>query len=129
MRSLRSMCGVYWKDRCRNSDVTERCGLKEDVVTRVERGMLRWFRHLERMNENKLTKQIYRGNVCDRKVGKGRPIKSYADRIGGILKKVPILSTRNRRACMKRLMDVSETREICKDRTMWKSIPAYLSEK
>ncbi|GBP76936.1 hypothetical protein EVAR_53818_1 [Eumeta japonica] len=25
------------KDRCRNSDVRERCGLKEDVVTRVER--------------------------------------------------------------------------------------------
>ncbi|GBP13100.1 hypothetical protein EVAR_93069_1 [Eumeta japonica] len=37
MRSLRSMCGVSHKDRCRNSDVRERCGLKEDVVTRVER--------------------------------------------------------------------------------------------
>ncbi|GBP81485.1 hypothetical protein EVAR_86166_1 [Eumeta japonica] len=37
MRSLRSMCGVSWKDRCRNSDVRERCDLKEDVVTRVER--------------------------------------------------------------------------------------------
>ncbi|GBP61971.1 hypothetical protein EVAR_40979_1 [Eumeta japonica] len=37
MRSLRSMYGVSRKDRCRNSDVRERCGLKEDVVTRVER--------------------------------------------------------------------------------------------
>ncbi|GBP04158.1 hypothetical protein EVAR_74874_1 [Eumeta japonica] len=37
-----------WKDRCRNSDVRERCGLKEDVVTRVEREMLLWFGHLER---------------------------------------------------------------------------------
>ncbi|GBP74482.1 Mariner Mos1 transposase [Eumeta japonica] len=35
---LRSMCGVSRKDRCRNSDVRERCGSKEDVVTRVERG-------------------------------------------------------------------------------------------
>ncbi|GBP82341.1 hypothetical protein EVAR_90976_1 [Eumeta japonica] len=33
MRSLRSMCKVYRKDRCRNSDVKERWGLKEDVVT------------------------------------------------------------------------------------------------
>ncbi|GBP35897.1 hypothetical protein EVAR_23146_1 [Eumeta japonica] len=31
------MCGVSSKDRCRNSDVRERGGLKEDVVTRVER--------------------------------------------------------------------------------------------
>ncbi|GBP61084.1 hypothetical protein EVAR_48583_1 [Eumeta japonica] len=32
MRSLRSTCGVFWKDRCRN-DVRERCGLKEDVAS------------------------------------------------------------------------------------------------
>ncbi|GBP70363.1 hypothetical protein EVAR_51686_1 [Eumeta japonica] len=37
MWSLRSMCAVFQKDRCRDSDVRERCGLKEDVVTRVER--------------------------------------------------------------------------------------------
>ncbi|GBP37372.1 hypothetical protein EVAR_22834_1 [Eumeta japonica] len=40
IRSLCSKCGVSRKDRCRNSDVRERCGLKEDAVTRVERGML-----------------------------------------------------------------------------------------
>ncbi|GBP13806.1 hypothetical protein EVAR_8022_1 [Eumeta japonica] len=49
MRSLRSMCRVSRKDRCRNSDVKQRCRLKEDVVTRVERGILRWFDHLERI--------------------------------------------------------------------------------
>ncbi|GBP32264.1 hypothetical protein EVAR_86096_1 [Eumeta japonica] len=31
------MCEVSRKDRCRSSDVRERCGSKEDVVTRVER--------------------------------------------------------------------------------------------
>ncbi|GBP00639.1 hypothetical protein EVAR_76911_1 [Eumeta japonica] len=41
MRSLRSMCGVSRKDRCRNSDIRDWYGLKEDVVTRVERYMLR----------------------------------------------------------------------------------------
>ncbi|GBP29894.1 hypothetical protein EVAR_18374_1 [Eumeta japonica] len=35
--------GVSRKDRHRNSDVSERCGLKEDVVIRLERGMLRRF--------------------------------------------------------------------------------------
>ncbi|GBP23536.1 hypothetical protein EVAR_12817_1 [Eumeta japonica] len=62
-------------------------GLKEDVVTKVERSMLRWFGHLERMNESGLTKQIYRANVCDEKVGKDRSRKSYADHIGGMLKR------------------------------------------
>ncbi|GBP38186.1 hypothetical protein EVAR_18065_1 [Eumeta japonica] len=64
MRSLSGMCGVSRKDRCRNSDVRERCGLKDDVETRVERGMLRWFDHLERMNEN--DKSIERMCVMDR---------------------------------------------------------------
>ncbi|GBP79693.1 hypothetical protein EVAR_55829_1 [Eumeta japonica] len=63
MPSLRSLCGVFQKDRRRYSDVRERCGLKEGVVTRVERGMLRWFDSLERMKESRLTKQIYRANL------------------------------------------------------------------
>ncbi|GBP29755.1 hypothetical protein EVAR_94595_1 [Eumeta japonica] len=43
MRLLRSMCEVSREDRCRNSDVRERCSLKEDVVTGVETGVRRWF--------------------------------------------------------------------------------------
>ncbi|GBP05451.1 hypothetical protein EVAR_2978_1 [Eumeta japonica] len=81
------------EDRCRNSDVRERCDLKEDVVTRVERSMLRWFGRRERMNESRLTKEMYRANVYNGKVGKGHGRKSYADHTGGILKKGQILST------------------------------------
>ncbi|GBP76176.1 hypothetical protein EVAR_49973_1 [Eumeta japonica] len=62
----------------RNSDVEERCGLKEDVVTRAKRGMLRWFCHLEKGNESRKTKPIYTANVYG-KVGKGHPIRSYAN--------------------------------------------------
>ncbi|GBP46461.1 hypothetical protein EVAR_28040_1 [Eumeta japonica] len=31
---------VSLKDRCRDNDVTKRCDLKEDFVTKVEEGML-----------------------------------------------------------------------------------------
>ncbi|GBP56636.1 hypothetical protein EVAR_33268_1 [Eumeta japonica] len=68
------------------------------------------------------TKRIYRAIVCDEKVGKYRPIKSYADHIGGVLKKGQIRSINNRRARMKRLVDVSEARQICKGRAVWKSV-------
>ncbi|GBP04218.1 hypothetical protein EVAR_6464_1 [Eumeta japonica] len=44
--------------RARNSDVREWRGVKEDVVTRIKRVVLRWFGHLEKMDENRLTKPI-----------------------------------------------------------------------
>ncbi|GBP84084.1 hypothetical protein EVAR_68786_1 [Eumeta japonica] len=55
----------FEKDRRRNTSVRERCGLKEDVVIRIERGMLRWFG--QRMNERRLTRLIYGANVFDAK--------------------------------------------------------------
>ncbi|GBP65211.1 hypothetical protein EVAR_49011_1 [Eumeta japonica] len=63
MPSLRSKYGVSQKDRYRKSDIRERGGLKEDVVTKEDRDMLRWFGHLEGINGSRLTKQIYRA-VC-----------------------------------------------------------------
>ena len=55
MRALRSMCGVSIVDRVRNEVIRERCGMKEDVVTRIDKGMLRWFGHVERMDETRMT--------------------------------------------------------------------------
>ncbi|GBP37024.1 hypothetical protein EVAR_31022_1 [Eumeta japonica] len=46
MRSLSNKCGEFLKDTCRNSDVRERCDLKEDVVTRVEKGRVSCRVHL-----------------------------------------------------------------------------------
>ncbi|GBP55856.1 hypothetical protein EVAR_89680_1 [Eumeta japonica] len=40
------------------------------LVISVEKGMSRWFGYLERMNESRLTKQIYRVNVYDKKAPK-----------------------------------------------------------
>ncbi|GBP53486.1 hypothetical protein EVAR_49673_1 [Eumeta japonica] len=38
--AISAMCGVSLKDRCGNSNVRERCRLKEDVVTRIEKVQL-----------------------------------------------------------------------------------------
>ncbi|GBP15763.1 hypothetical protein EVAR_93945_1 [Eumeta japonica] len=70
---LDSMCEVSRNHKCRISGIRKQCGLKEEVVPRVERGMSRWFGHLERMNGSGLAKQISRTNMYDGKVCKDRP--------------------------------------------------------
>ena len=50
----------------------DRYGLKEDVVTKVEKSMLTWFGHVERMSERRLTKVIYMADVTSN-AGRGTP--------------------------------------------------------
>ncbi|GBP10022.1 GILT-like protein 1 [Eumeta japonica] len=61
-------------------------GLKEDVVTGVERGKLRSSGHQGGVSGSRPTKHIYGVIVSDGKVDKGHPRKFYAHEIGGILK-------------------------------------------
>ncbi|GBP62037.1 hypothetical protein EVAR_54062_1 [Eumeta japonica] len=63
------ICGTPLKDRSRNSDVRERCGPKEDVVTRGER----YVAEPPGKDELKQTDKKYRANACDVRVVRGSP--------------------------------------------------------
>lgn len=61
-------------DRVRNVVVWERYALKEDVVTRMEKGMPRWFGHWKRLNNRRLTIEIYRACLWKWRKRSHRPL-------------------------------------------------------
>ena len=123
MSLLRGVCGKTRWDRVRNEDVRRECGVSETAYQVHEKSVLRWFGHVERMNGERLTKQIYVGGV-DGTRGKGRPRKTWLNAVGESLSNKSVLSTKNKRKCMTRKMDVKEAREVCKDRKEWKKVCA-----
>ena len=74
MRALRKICGVSITDRIRNVVIRDECELETDVLGKIRKSTLRWFGHVEQMNEGRLTKQIYNANV-DGARSRGRPRK------------------------------------------------------
>ena len=121
MKNLSSMTGKTLKDRVRNEWVKKECKLEEDVRVKVQNNIMRWFGHLERMDDERLTKCIYRGNVRGKR-GRGRPRKEWLDQISEIVKVWDVQSECKRRKCMKKVMGMNELREVCQDRNKWRRL-------
>ena len=63
MKCLRSMAlaGVSRLDRVRNEVMRARTGVRRELAARVDMNVLRWFGHVERMDNERLAEK---GNEC-----------------------------------------------------------------
>ena len=75
---LRDACGVTRRDRMMSVDLRERCGVDGDVLGSIRRNTLRWFGHMERMDDERLTKRVYKSKVEGERV-RGRPRMRWMD--------------------------------------------------
>ena len=105
MRCLRSMCGVTRWDRLRNEEIRRRSGVLLELSKRAEQRGLRWFGHVERMDEGRMVKRITRSRA--RGVGgRGRPRMGWGEGV--------------RRSLSKRGLSEEQGRVRARDRKEWR---------
>ena len=107
MKCLRSMTGVSRLDRVRNEVVRARTGVRRELATRVDKNVLRWLGHVERMDNERLLKKVVNAKVEGRSA-RGRPRFGWMDGV--------------KRALNDRRMDMREASERARNRNGWQMI-------
>ena len=51
-------------DRVRNEEVRRRAGIKRELASRADQRVLRWFGHVERMDEYQMGRRVLMAEVC-----------------------------------------------------------------
>ena len=105
MKCLRSMTGVSRLDRVRNE--VARAGVRRELAAMADMNVLRWFGHVERMDNERMLKKVMNAKV-DGRSARGRPRFGWMDGI--------------KRALNDRRMDVREPSERARDRNEWRMI-------
>ena len=68
MKCLRSLVGVPRMDRVRNEEVLRKAGIESELASRADRRELRWFGHVERMDQYRMTKRVLMADVSGERV-------------------------------------------------------------
>ena len=103
MKCLRSLTGVSRLDRIRNEVVRARTGVRRELAARVDMNVLRWFGHVERMDNERLLKKVMNAKV-DGRSARGKPRFGWV----GV-----------ERALNDRRMDIREASERARNRNEW----------
>ena len=72
MKCLRSLVGVSRMDRVRNEEVRRRAGIERELASRADQRVLRWFGHVERMDDYRMARRVLTAEVSGGWV-RGRP--------------------------------------------------------
>ena len=83
MDNLRGLFGIREIDRVPNARIRKLCGVMKEVDERIDEGVLRWFGHLKRMENDRVAKRVYVGE-CTGSRFVGRP---WIDTMRNCLKK------------------------------------------
>ena len=107
MKCLRSSVGVSRIDRVRNEEVCRRAGTERELASRADQRVLRWFGHVERMDEYRMARTVLVAEVSDERV-RGRP------RLGWMSGVKVALGNRG--------MTVEAARQCAKDQKEWRAL-------
>jgi hypothetical protein len=78
MRCLRRILGISWSDYITNKVVLERADTTS-MYTLLKQKRLRWLGHVSRMQEGRIPKDLFYGELATGKRPTGRPYKRYKD--------------------------------------------------
>ena len=77
---LRSLVGVSRMDRVRNEEVRMRAGIERQLASRADQRVLRWFGHVERMDEYRMARRVLISDVSVGQV-RGSPRLGWMDSV------------------------------------------------
>ena len=61
MDNLRGLLSIRRMDKVPNTRIRRLCSVTKGVDQRVDEGVLRWFAHVERMENDRIVKRVYAG--------------------------------------------------------------------
>nr|VZI14470.1 unnamed protein product [Spirometra erinaceieuropaei] len=82
---LRRILRLNWQDRIPDTDVLERTGMLR-IYSMLIQMQLRWSGHLVRMDDERLPKRLFYGDVATGSRRQGGPIRRYKDTLKSSLK-------------------------------------------
>jgi len=117
MNYLRGACNISRRDMESNARIYRRFGMESDgvgircgVVEWVKRNTLRWFGHVERMQQDELTKRVYVSEIEGAGV-RGRPPMRWLNAVEKYIRERDV----------GRVNGMQNVKRICLDRGSWRS--------
>ena len=85
MRPLRYLMGIKWQDKITNNEVLQRARM-DGMEAMLMRAQLRWVDHVQRMNDNRMPKQIFYSELSSGARNREGQMKRYKDTLKQTLK-------------------------------------------